>query len=358
MRRIATGLVVLVVVLSVLPGVAAAASRTGGTVVVGAGETVDEDLQAFGGTVVVRGTVDGDLQAFGGSVVVEGAVTGDVDATAGSVQILGSVGGDVTAAGGAVDVGEGAQIGGTLEAGAGSIAVDGTVEGDARLGADSIRLGEDARIDGDLIYDGDLVRADGAVVDGTVTQDDGLSVGTEPDFTIPGVVFTVYGVFVALLVGAILLLVFPGTAAEVADRATGDPLRTGGIGLLATIGVPIVIGVVAVTIVGIPLAIAGTLAFGLLAWLGTVYGRFVLGTWLLSLADVENRWAALVVGVVTVALLRLVPVVGALTRLVVFLLGFGALVAVLADAYRDRRGRRERTPRARDTDETGAEPAD
>ncbi|QPV61839.1 hypothetical protein I7X12_13905 [Halosimplex litoreum] len=358
MRRIATAVVVLIVVLSVLPGVAAAATRTGGTVVVGADETVDEDLEAFGGSVVVRGTVNGDLQAFGGSVVVEGTVTGDVEATAGSVQILGDVGGDVTASGGAVDISEGAQIDGTLEAGAGSITVDGTVGGDARLGADSIRLGDDARIGGDLVYDGDLARADGAAVDGAVTQNEGMNVGANDGFAIPGIVFTVYGVFVALLVGAILLLVFPGTAAAVADRATGDPLRTGGIGLLTAVAVPIVLVVVAITIVGIPLALAGSLAFGLLVWLGTIYGRFVLGTWLLSLADVDNRWAALLVGVVTVALLRLVPVVGALTRFGVFLLGFGALVAVLVDGYRDRRDRRERAPRAPEADDTGAEPAD
>lgn len=349
---------VLIVVLSVLPGVAAAATRTGGTVVVGADETVDENLEAFGGSVVVRGTVNGDLQAFGGSVVVEGTVTGDVEATAGSVQILGTVGGDVSAAGGAVDIGDGAQIGGTLEAGAGSIAVGGTVLGDARLGADNVRLGENARIGGDLVYDGDLTRADGATIDGSVTRDEGMNVGANEDFAIPGVVFTVYGVFVALLVGAILLLAFPGTAAAVADRATGDPLRTGGIGLLTAVAVPIVLVVVAVTVVGIPLALAGSLAFGLLVWLGTIYGRFVLGTWLLSLADVDNRWAALVVGVVTVALLRLVPVVGALTRFVVFLLGFGALVAVLVDGYRGRRDRRERAPRASEVDDTGAGTAD
>ncbi|ELZ27779.1 hypothetical protein C475_07655, partial [Halosimplex carlsbadense 2-9-1] len=122
--------------------------------------------------------------------------------------------------------------------------------------------------------------------------------------------------------------------------------------------VPIVLVVVAITIVGIPLAFAGSVAFGLLVWLGTIYGRFILGTWLLSLADIENRWAALLVGVLAVAVLRLVPVLGALTRFVVFLLGFGALVAVLVDGYRDRRDRRERAPRAPEADDTEAEPAD
>ncbi|WP_436923333.1 hypothetical protein [Halosimplex amylolyticum] len=359
MRRTAIALVVvLIVVLSVMPGVAAAATRTGGTVVVADGETIEGDLQAFGGSIVVRGTVEGDLQAVGGTVVVEGTVDGNVQATGGTVQILGTVGGDVAASGGTLSVGDDARINGSLEAGAGSIAVDGTIVGDVRLGGGSIVLGDTARIAGDLEYEGDLTRADGATVDGTVTEREGLNVGSDADFTIPGAVLTVYGMVVTLLVGAVLLALFPVTSSAIAERATRDPLRTGGIGLLTVVAVPIVLVAVAVTIVGIPLALAGGLAFGLLAWVGTVYGRFVLGTWLLSLADAENRWAALLVGVVTVAVLRLIPVVDPLVRLAVFLLGFGALVAVLADRYRDRRGRREPARQSPDADDSGAEPAD
>ncbi|MFB6139997.1 MAG: polymer-forming cytoskeletal protein [Halosimplex sp.] len=358
MRRTAIALAaVLLVVLSALPGVAAAATRSGDTVVVAKGETIDGDLQAFGGSVVVRGTVDGDLQAFGGSVVVEGTVTGDVEATAGTVQILGTVGGDVNAAGGTVDVGDGARIGGTLEAGAGSIAVTGTVGGDARLGGGTVSLGDTARIDGDLVYEGELNRADGAAIGGSVTEREGLNVGPGSDFALPGAVFAVYGLFVTLLVGAVLLLAFPGTSSAIAERATTDPLRTGGIGLVAAIAVPILLAVVAVTIVGIPLALAGGLAFGLLAWVGTVYGRFVLGSWLLSYADVDSRWAALLVGVLVVAVLRLIPVVDPLVRLAVFLLGFGALVAVLVDGYRERRGPGRDTARRPDVGDR-TEPAD
>ncbi|WP_415378553.1 bactofilin family protein [Halosimplex sp. TS25] len=359
MRRTAIALgVVLLVVLSVMPGVAAAATRSGETVVVEEGETIDEDLQAFGGTVVVRGTVEGDLQAFGGSVLVAGTVEGDVEATAGTVRIGGTVGGDVSAAGGSLTVGEDARINGTLEAGAGNIVLSGTVLGDARLGADTITLGENARIAGDFVYDGDVTGLDRATIDGTITQRDDLGVGPGGDFAIPGVFFTIYGMAVAVLFGAVLLLVFPGLSGDVAERATADPLRTGGIGLLTLVTVPVVLVALAITIVGIPLALAGTLAFALLAWVGTIYGRFVLGSWLLSLADVENRWAALLLGVFVVALLRLIPVVDPLVRLAVFLLGFGALVAVLADGYRDRRGRRERRDRSPDVDDSGAEPAD
>ena len=83
------------------------------------------------------------------------------------------------------------------------------------------------------------------------------------------------------------------------------------------------------TLVGIPLSFVGFLVFGAVVLAATVYGAVVLGTWLLSLGDYRNRWAALVVGVVAVALVRQIPVVGGLFRFFVLLLGLGALATAL-----------------------------
>ncbi|MFB6150227.1 MAG: polymer-forming cytoskeletal protein [Haloarculaceae archaeon] len=324
-RSTVTLAIVLVVVLAVVPGVAAAASRTGGTVVVGADETVGEDLQAFGGTVVVRGTVEG-----------------DVEATGGTVQILGRVGGDVDAAGGTLAVGEEARINGTLTAGGGTVTVAGTVGGDARLGG-NVLLTDTATIDGSLRYDGEFTRESGATVGGTVTRDPDLDVGFGDGFSVPSGVFTVYGVVVALLLGALLLLAFPAFSGGVAESVAVEPLRTAAVGLLAVVVIPVALLVLAITIVGIPLSLAGFVAFALLVWVGTVYGRYAVGAWLLSLADYENRWASLALGVALVAFVRLLPVpfLGGFVRLVVFLLGFGALVGGLWDGYRARRESRE-----------------
>jgi len=69
--------------------------------------------------------------------------------------------------------------------------------------------------------------------------------------------------------------------------------------------------------------------FGAVVWAATVYGAVVLGTWLLSLGDYRNRWAALVVGVVAVTVVQRIPVVGGVARLVVLVIGLGALATVL-----------------------------
>lgn len=339
MARTALTLLVLVGLLASLPAVAAAETRSGGTVVVDEGETVDDDLEAFAGSVVIRGTVAGDLTAAGGDVRIteSGTVEGDAEASGGSIEIAGTVTGDVDASGGSVRLTDSGAIDGSLQAGAGSITVDGVVGGDATLGADTVALGPESRIDGNLTYDGELARADGSTVAGSVTRDEGISSGGGgpiPDFS--GPVFDLYGALVTLLLGAVLLFAFPRFSADVADRVASDPVRTGGIGMLVSLGVVVGLLLLLVTVVGIPLSLAGLVLFLLLLWAASVYGRYALGEWILSRIGVQNRWLALFVGVAVVALLATVPFLGRLVETVVLLLGFGAVVLGIWEAYRHR----------------------
>lgn len=293
--RCLTLLVTICLVLATMPGITVAETRTGGSIVVEEGETVD-GLQVFARSVVVRGTVDGDLTGAAGDVTIT----------------------------------EGAIVGGTLQAGAGTVRIDGIVQGDVTVGAETIILGESASIEGDLTYDGQL-QGNWNAVAGTIERDPSLG-GTVVGPEIPVIadwVFDLYGFLVNLILGAILLLVFPAFSRRVADRAVTDAFRAGGVGLLTLIVVPLVLVLLAITIVGIPLTIIGGLLFALVSWVGGIYGRLAVGTWLLSYADAgsdESHWIALAVGFVVVAVGIRLPLVGWLVNLLVFLLGLGALV--------------------------------
>ena len=326
--------------LAAAPGVAAAESRAGGTVVVEEGETINEDLEAFGGDIVVRGTVNGDLSAVGGNVRIEGEVTGDVNAFAGNVWIAGPVGGNVEAAAGNVYVQPDAEIAGDLEAAAGNVVVAGSVGGNAELAGGTVTLAETATIDGNVEYavgeDGQFTNR-GATVGGTITRVEDVEAGPLEGPQAPGWVFGIYGFLVNLLLGAILLLLLPGFSAAVADRIATDPLRTAGIGLLTLVAVPILLVLLVITIVGIPLALVGALLFGLLVWVALVYGRFAVGVWLLSLVDAENRWLSLVVGLLVLGLASRIPWVGGLIDFVVLLLGLGAVAVLGYGGFRRRR---------------------
>lgn len=329
-------LVALLVVLAGVPSVVAAQdTRASGTVVVEEGETVG-DLTVLSGTVIVRGTVDGDLTALSGTVRVDGTVTGDVSAAAGTVQIRGTVGGDVSVASGTVSVEEGAAIG-SLSVGSGDVSIDGTVRGDANIGASTISLGETAVVEGDLRYDGDLVRADGAVVQGEVVRENFGFAFAPFGLSIPWWLLAIYGFMANVLLGAVLLLAFPGATDRVAETVAAEPVRAGLVGLLTVVAVPVALVLVALTLIGIPLTIMGAFAFVFVVWVAAVLGRYAVGAWLLAKADVDNRWAALLTGVVLLAVLTRVPILGGVFEAIVSLLGLGALALFLRDAYRARR---------------------
>lgn len=340
-RRIAVALAIVALLFPLATGLAAAQSAQGasGTIVVDQGETVD-GIEGVAGTIVVRGTVDGDLSGAAGSIRVAetGRVAGNVRAAAGTITVDGTVGGSVEAGAGSFELTDTGRIDGSLDVGAGSITVDGAVGGDVRAAADSVVLGPNADVGGEFRYDAEtFTESPDATVAGGVVEDDGLrgdtGIAFGPDL-VPSWVGSAYGVAVNLALGALLLLAFPRFSRDVADRVGGDSLRSGGVGLVALIATPILLVLVAITVVGIPLALVGIGAYVVAIWVGSVYGRYALGSWVLDRLDRPNRWVALLVGVLGVAAIGLVPWVGGLADLVVLLLGLGALGLALLDRYR------------------------
>lgn len=330
---------VLVLVVGLTGVTVAQSTEAGATVVIEEGETVG-DLQAAGGSVVVRGTVDGDLSGFAGSVVIEesGVVTGDLQASTGSLVIRGTVEGNLEGGGGSVSLTPEGSVGGNLSVAAGDLVLGGTVGGDVSAGVDRVELTSAASVGGTLEYSSDatIVRADGATVDGQVSAVDDLSSDTEFEEAFRGLdtVLSIYGLLATFLVGAVLLFAFPEFADTVTTRVSDEPLVSGGIGLGGLVGIPVVLLLTVITIVGLPVALIGLMAFGLLVFTSSALAEYAVGAWALSYASVDNRWLALVIGVVGVGLLSRLPLVGGPVNLVVFLLGFGAVLRLLSETYR------------------------
>lgn len=324
-------------------------TRTGGVVTVGSDETVEGDLQLTGGSVVVAGTVNGDLEAVGGSVVVSGTVTGTVRTVGGSVVIGGDVRGDVDAFGGTVVVRDGARVGGELEASAGVVRLNGEVVGSARLGAEEIVIGPTAVVGGIVEYDADSFEVDpAATIGGGAIRNDELSftVGSpfgvgSPDFlqpTVSPLAAVGYPFLANLLLGVLVLLLVPGFSRNVVTVGEDDPLTSGGVGLATVVATPLLVVLLAFSIVGIPLALVGFAAFLFALWLGQVYGGYLLGTVAVDRVGWRSRWVALVLGLAVLALLSFLPFgTGTVLRTVVSLLGLGALVVVLAGWVREQR---------------------
>jgi cytoskeletal protein CcmA (bactofilin family) len=331
MRRTLSAALAIVLVLSMFTGIAAADTRAGGTVVIEEGETVN-GLSATAGTVVIEGTVDGDLRAYGSDVRIAetGEVTGIVRAYGGNVQINGTVGENVLIYAGSATLGETGTVDQSFGAVAGDVTIAGTVGSDANVFASEVTLAETATVEGDLTYEGELDDRGGTV--GGVTQKT-QELALLPPAGPLSIIFSVFMFFASLFLGSILLYLEPQFGDAAYETVTTEPLRTAGAGVAAVGGVALAMLLFVVTIIGIPVAVALLLVTIVLAWIAAIYGRYVVGAWLLSYTSRDSQYLALFVGVLLIGLLGIIPYLGFLVRAVVFLLGAGIVALAVLRLY-------------------------
>lgn len=356
-RRLAAFLAALLLV-PVVAGIALAQDgvldklRSGDTVLVGSGETIDSDLYAFAGTVRVDGTIHGDLVATGGQIDVSGTVDGDILAAGGQVTISGTVGGDVRAAGGVitlsgttaedalvaggtVTLAPGGSVGEDVIVSAGQLAISGTVTGSVTGSA------------GQYTRDGQV----GGVFDVEITG--GPSAPVAAPTAASRVADAVRHFLVVVLVGALLLGLAPRLYASLQSSLVGDPVKAAAWGFVGLIGYVVLL--VVITIVMIILAVPlGLLRFdalvaidvlgGLLGILGLSLALAIVAAWVVDaivgaaianlIPQVEraNRWqefALMAAGAAVVVFFSSLPVVGGLIKLIVVILGLGVLLIAL-----------------------------
>jgi cytoskeletal protein CcmA (bactofilin family) len=252
---------------------------------------------AFAADAKVRIVIEGDV------LVDRGQTTKDVYVADGDVTVRGRVDGDIVV-------------------GDGDVTIRGDVTGDVLTFGGRATLGRRAHVEGDLRYGQDKpVVSPGARVDGDVKK-------LKPDDVGGGVLSFALAVWVAvtvsmLLLGLILLLLFPRAgeaAARVGRTRKGRALL---VGLLTLIVIP-VIGVLAlITVIGIPLG-ATLLLLMLPLWaISYVTGSLVVGR---MIKKTGGALLAFIIGLVIVRVLALVPFLGGLVSFLTALLGLGALV--------------------------------
>ena len=271
MKRIAV--IALLLFCWVLPASAFAADAKERIVVVGdvlvdRGETT-KDVVVADGNVTVRGTVDGDLVVADGDVAVRGNVTGNVVTFAGTAT-----------------------------------------------------LGRRAHVDGDVLY-GDKKPnvAPGAQVGGEIKKVKGEDISG-------GALALQFGIWLAvtisvLILGLILLALFPKAADAVARTAKARTGRAALIGLLTFFLIPIVGVIALITIVGLPLGAGLLLAMLPLYGLAYTTSAFIVGR---LVSKQGARIIAFIVGLAILRVLALVPFLGGLVWFLATILGLGALM--------------------------------
>lgn len=102
--------------------------RVGQDIHIAAGEILNEDIAAVGGSVLVDGTVNGDIEVVGGKLIINGDVNGDIEIVWGKLRLSGRVDGDIDAVMTEVELDDGAVIEGEFANVMGSIERSGNVQ--------------------------------------------------------------------------------------------------------------------------------------------------------------------------------------------------------------------------------------
>lgn len=309
--------------------------------------TVNGDAYIAGGQIIVDGTINGDLLVAGGSILISGTITEDVRVVGGNITITGEIGDNLSFAGGNVTITEDAQIAGNLavaggnvdllapvagsvRAGVGNLNIANSVGGDVEAGVGNLRLSSAAAVGGSVTYwsETEASIAPEASVSGEVQRNEvkrpdvdqnevrALTTGFDM-FT------TALSLITTLILGFILLYLFPRFNEAVVKVIDDRPPFALLIGLLAMLLIPMIAIAMMITVIGIPLGILTFTLYFVLLYLSRIYAMSWIGSKVLKNSTPITTF---MVGLVIYYLVGIVPIVGPLLKLLATLIGLGGVL--------------------------------
>jgi cytoskeletal protein CcmA (bactofilin family) len=289
--------------------------RSGQTVSVGAGETLDDTLLATGNFVRIDGTVNGDLIVLGREMQIRGTVKGDVVfcgqygeitgtvegnimAFANSLRVMGRAGRNVYSGVQSLRLGPSGQVDGEVVVGAQTVDLEGTVarnvlagitllNSSGKIGRDltvrgnGLFLDSSARVGGNVtayVYDAKGVRiAPGAVVTGKTSTHVVAAKGQGNQYLRPGFYIWKAVELVGALLVAWLMLILTPAFVEGATGAVSSPWRSLGLGFAVLVATPVAILLAAITLIGLPLALLALALYLAALYLAKIFVAAYIG---------------------------------------------------------------------------------
>jgi len=290
---------------------------------------VGGDALILGGTVDVYGTIGDDLRIIGGEVIVAEPIIGDLFIIGGTITVLSSasIGGDVLIYGGDVTID--APVGGSIIGRMNTLRIDGPVAGEVNVSVLSLVLGEQAAVSGDVVYSSmdQLTRAANAEIGGEVLRND--PVAQRNSMQLRSALIPVLALLFAVLAW---FLVARQRLNLIAERALDSKYRPLLIGLAVIMFTPFAALVLLLSVLGTLVGTALLFTYGLVLVLGVLSMPATIGKLVLRLVRKEEKVLSpltLVVGVVVMAAILFVPVIGPVVFLGFFIVSLGAIVDLL-----------------------------
>jgi hypothetical protein len=308
-------LMVALIVLLLFPPVQALEMLSGDDLLIDT--PVADDVFAAGGTITINAPVDS-LVVAGGEIILNAPVNGDVFAAGGRIAVNGDVGGKIVAAGGELELRGKAT--------------------NAVLAGGSVTLHPTAVITRDAVISGSMVSNAGTVTRNLIVraeefQNTGTSgyldyvksegrQGLQEAFTLVHLLL-ILGFFI---LGILVLKLFPALFPSVDEEVRRSPVKYTLVGFALLIASVILIFILAITVVGLPLAAVLGLLMLIALMLASLFVSFALGRTLLGLLKLQtSELIFFIIGFILLSLLFQLPYVGWLIRLLALSLGVGAI---------------------------------
>lgn len=317
------------------------ASATAGDLYVAGGNVtvygdVEQDIMASAGTLALHGKIGGDVRAMGGNITLGSQVYGDALIAGGSVIIpdTARIGGDAIIAGGSIIIN--APVHGLLRVTGGSIVIDSQIDGDVTVRAQkSLVFGPHANISGHITYYGKQVAVvkDGAKITAIDKQvlrpGQGFRVGMK---ALAGGAMAIK--LVGWIIAGLLLLYFMRNQVQkIVVSASHNPWPYIGTGLAGIIFIPITIVMLFLTLVGYYVAIIVAIWFILALLMACLMSSALLGAYIIKVLmrkpGLVIDWQAVLIGAAAMIALSLVPIVGWILELLLFLMVFGSILRMV-----------------------------
>lgn len=339
----------------------------GGTVTINA--PVSGDLIVAGGTVTVNDTIYQDILAAGGNVNLNGYVGDDIRSAGGKIILSGNVSGDVVVSGGTIEIKKGVTIAGDLLSAGGEVTLDGEVNGRIRCGSGIFTL--NGKANGDIDCRGEELRLNGTVNGLSVFAADKITLGSGAQFNkdvrywnkdqaldfgstlnqskatfdesleidngrwhflgFASVLMVIWYLGTAFLMIVIVQYLFSLTMKNTANTVKNASLKSLGMGFLFFVGVPALIVVSVITIIGIPVAVLLLFGYITVILLGTVIVSLTAANWI-NETNYNSLWSGrkiilVACGIfIVLKLASLTPVIGPLIMLLLVCMAVGGIL--------------------------------
>lgn len=364
----------LVAFFLILPAASQAFSvKTGNTIIVESGETIDGNYYAAGNTINIRGTIKGDLVCAAQRLNVSGKIKGDILSAGENIRISGAVDGNIRVAGTNLDLtgttsrnvmafsnslvlSKNAGVGGDMLVVGGAADISGNIQGSlhgaVREAMVSGKIGDgiNLRME-ERPFSGNektpLIITEGAIIKGNVNYTAGIKGDISDNAEISGEIiyktppeqgsagmaafrawYGLFSLFGMLVAGLVIVSLWRNTVRKITDRMLDKTGQSFLFGILVLILTPIICLLLMLTLIGAPVA------FILLTlWLIAIYLSKILTGILIGRALVEKLWQkkkdsliwSMIAGVTIIWFISSLPLIGWIASLIAVWWGLGGV---------------------------------